>query len=322
MLVIATLDGCDVSHYQGDTFPWQWLRDTYGCRFAACKISEGTTFIDSTGWHNRAAMKAAGYPYRGLYHYAKAGDPIGNAHHFQDQVGDLEPGEFVFPDSEAGMEPTVAAMMALLEAFETIWPDRVVDYRGKFFADGGSLAFDHWPWILAAYPWPIQVMPSAPRPVTVWQYAGGAHGVVVPGTRDLGAGPLPIGHVDSNKIVDEGRLRKVCGYVDGPPWTGEASDVWHVTRETANGEFWQIGLDARGELFARPFSKIPDGDYWKKLGPVSDIVAGPLKPVPAALLDAIVAANPDPVFLGAPSGGGVAPHGHEGGRTGGVIPLD
>lgn len=308
MLVIATLDGCDVSHYQGDSFPWQYLRDTYGCRFAAAKMSQGTTYVDSTGWRNRAAMKAAGYPYRGLYHYAEAGDPAGNAHHFQDQVGDLELGEFVFPDSEAGMEPTVAAMMALLEAFETVWPDRVVDYRGKFFADGGSLAFDHWPWILAAYPWPIQVMPSAPRPVTVWQYAGGAHGVVVPGTRDLGAGPLPIGHVDSNKIVDEARLRSACGYTTGQqvPIGDDPMDHYVHAQTT---EFWQSGLDARGRLFARPFSKIPDPKYWEKLSPIQAL-KGPLLAVDGAILEAIEADNPDPVFLGEPTGGTLVPHHH------------
>lgn len=307
-------DGPDVSHYQGDTFPWQWCVDMHQIRFGACKMTDGAAYIDSTGEHNRNAMKAVGLRWRGMYHYARAGDPVANVKHFATEVGPLEEGEFVFLDVESGMTPTVGAVIAMLEAFEVAYPGRVAAYQGMFFASGNSLIYDRWPWILPAYPWPVQVMPVTKRPVMVWQWAGGAHGIAVPGTRDLGGGPVPIGNVDSNIVLDEATLDRLCAHTTPippvpPPPAAPEEEAMNPNRfvESTDGSFWEIGVDSKGQWSQTTRERGVDWDLYNppNLGP----------PINAAFLER----NHRPPVDGSAAAPSMVPHDHDlPPKTGGV----
>lgn len=238
-------DGPDVSHYQGDTFPWQWCVDMHQIHFGACKMTDGAAYIDSTGEHNRNAMKAVGLRWRGMYHYARSGDPVANAKHFATEVGPLEPGEFVFLDVESGMTPSIAAITAMLHEFEAVYPGRVARYQGKYFASGDTDPYGAWPWILPAYPWPNQVIPVTHLPVAVWQWAGGAHGINVPG----------VGNVDSNMVIDPAALDRVCAITAAPPIPppsapeeDEMNPNRFVKDDRPNGwQIWEVGVDSKGQ---------------------------------------------------------------------------
>ena len=83
--VSATLEGIDVSHWQG-TIDWTAV-SAAGKRFAVIKATEATTFVDPQYVTNRAGAKAAGLRTTG-YHFARpdtaAGDAVAEADHFVD----------------------------------------------------------------------------------------------------------------------------------------------------------------------------------------------------------------------------------------------
>src|SRR6185437_15314089 len=90
----ATLQGADVSHYQG-TIAWP----SVGVSFAVAKATEGTGYTDPDFAKNWSGMKAAGVV-RGAYHYIHCDiDPTQQAQYFLGvlssagglQAGDLPP---------------------------------------------------------------------------------------------------------------------------------------------------------------------------------------------------------------------------------------
>lgn len=308
-------DGPDVAHYQGDAFPWQWCVDMHQIRFGGCKMTEGTAFVDSTGSRNRNAMKAAGVRWRGMYHYAQAGDPVANVKHFATEVGPLEPGEFVFLDVESGMTPTIAAVVAMLEAFEQVYPGRVARYQGKYFASGDTDPYAAWPWILPAYPWPNQVLPQTHLPVTVWQWAGGAHGVDV----DYGLGPRS---VDSNMVLIPEALDRICNLTAAPPDVPVPPEEQHMAYfrdDRTNGwQIWVVSTDAVGNVWTCPITDLPDRGKWDKVQPI--LGDPPLKSFGS--LAALMDAQNRPTPPSAPPPSGLTEHTHLGGvtgPTGGVI---
>lgn len=290
--------GCDVSHHQTDSpkpssFNWP-ATVQMGATFGACKVTEGERFVDSA-WHaNRAGMAAAGLRWRGLYAWISP-DHTAAAHValFKSLVGSLNTGEFVMLDIE--QHPlTEAQIVAALEAFEAAYPGRVVRYQGLYFPfgrEGESPLFARWPWIIAYYSASLPTLAEQP---VVWQWAGGAGGVVIDGY-----------HIDSNTVLDPAALDRVCALAPQPSTPTEEPDVFEgFVKDDSAGHFWARGIDydaARGA-----------GQEWQPWACLIQEIHVPwelyqveLKAVPIATLEAVhrvpVWYAPAPVVNVAPS---------------------
>lgn len=95
------LRGIDVSDWQPGI---DWAAVATECQFAFVKATEGVGNVQDTFPTYRAEMAGAGLAIRGLYHFARPenGNPTGEADHFCDVVGSLNPGEVVVLDIETG----------------------------------------------------------------------------------------------------------------------------------------------------------------------------------------------------------------------------
>lgn len=74
----------DISNWQGGIDAAQIVREGYAA--VVCKASEGTTFTDPDFVNWVAEIRAAG-GIPGAYHYIRAGNGAGQAHHFMDRIG-------------------------------------------------------------------------------------------------------------------------------------------------------------------------------------------------------------------------------------------
>jgi lysozyme len=94
--------GCDLSHHQGSP-DFAQVRAA-GRQFVVLKATEGTTWRDPECAASRGRAHAAGLVV-GLYHFARAGDPVEEAAWFATATGPLAPGEFAVLDWEVDGEP-------------------------------------------------------------------------------------------------------------------------------------------------------------------------------------------------------------------------
>lgn len=131
------LTGPDVSHHQG---PVDWPRVAgAGHRFAFCKATEGTGFVDSRFRSNWPAMRSAGLV-RGAYHFLRTEtDPRAQARHFLSVVGDLT-GSLAALDVErsaSGSNPTADQARAFKHEFEARTGGHpLVIYTGRWYWQG------------------------------------------------------------------------------------------------------------------------------------------------------------------------------------------
>lgn len=94
------MKGIDISHYQNEAgkIDWEKLKASE-YKFCFVKCTEGTTYRDRFYEENKKGARKAGLVF-GAYHFARLKDPIQEADHFCDTVGDLEEGEIVILDFE------------------------------------------------------------------------------------------------------------------------------------------------------------------------------------------------------------------------------
>jgi GH25 family lysozyme M1 (1,4-beta-N-acetylmuramidase) len=215
---MAENHGFDVSHYQGDDFPWTWSRDQ-GHDLASCKATEGTRFVDPTFAHNRQGMSAAGFRYRGMYCWIKPRQDVSaQVDHFVSTVGDLDTGEFVQIDCEES-PLTSEQMWTAFSLLSARYPGRVIVYAGYSFASWTTDGrFANCPWWIPWYgPQSFDALQaravSKGRPLPwqpiLWQWGGGAQGDLVPGLDK---------RVDSNQIIDRDSLEAIAGYSASSPF--------------------------------------------------------------------------------------------------------
>ncbi|MFZ6743972.1 glycoside hydrolase family 25 protein [Undibacterium sp. JH2W] len=87
----ATVQGIDVSHYQG-TVNWTAVKNA-GIGYAFAKATDGNTYVDTQFQTNWAGIKAAGL-LRGAYHFYESNDdPVTQANNFIKTVGSLATGD-------------------------------------------------------------------------------------------------------------------------------------------------------------------------------------------------------------------------------------
>lgn len=90
--------GIDVSHYQ-DVTSWGDIYDG-GISYVGVKATQGKTFVDPKLSEYRAGVRSMPFVAAFYYHFASAGDPVGQANRFVDTVGELRANERLCLDLE------------------------------------------------------------------------------------------------------------------------------------------------------------------------------------------------------------------------------
>ena len=95
------MKGIDISHYQNEAGKIDWDKvKASEYKFCFVKCTEGVTYRDRFYQENKAGARKAGLVF-GAYHFARTtNDPVREADHFCDNVGDLKTGEIVILDFE------------------------------------------------------------------------------------------------------------------------------------------------------------------------------------------------------------------------------
>jgi GH25 family lysozyme M1 (1,4-beta-N-acetylmuramidase) len=122
----ATVDGIDVSHYQG-TVDWASVYGS-GRRFGIAKATEGTNYTDPDFAANWAAMKSAGV-LRSAYHFFRSNDDAAaQAQYFLSVIGTLEAGDL---PPMLDLETTDSQSAATVASKAMIWLQQVEAATGK-----------------------------------------------------------------------------------------------------------------------------------------------------------------------------------------------
>jgi lysozyme len=159
------IPGVDVSHHQG-AIDWPAVAAS-GWAFAVIKATEGTGYVDPALAANRAGARAAGLV-TGLYHFARAGDPVAEANYFASTVGALSAGEFIALDWEVQAANPVAWCKA--------WLDRATACLGPrplIYLNQSTMASYDWAPVAAdSGLWEAKYDGSPSAPVTAhWAFA-------------------------------------------------------------------------------------------------------------------------------------------------------
>jgi GH25 family lysozyme M1 (1,4-beta-N-acetylmuramidase) len=187
------------------------------------KVTEGATYRDAYWPRVRQARVDAGLRYGGGYHWLSPGSTVdAQLANFVGYFGELWPGERIQLDIE---DPAGLSDVKVFGACEAWWSrygeDRVIVYTGRYYmgSQDGSYLIDR---LTARYPnlkwwWPAyqSIYPKNRNPPLdphIWQWAGAAAGVVIPG----------VGAVDSNEyIADQAAMDLLAGYTDTPSPGGD-----------------------------------------------------------------------------------------------------
>ena len=172
---MATLDGIDIAHYQGN--PNWAVIDTLKLQWFATKATQGAGYVDPTFHANWVGAAACKIPVRLAYHFLDmTATPEAQAAHCVATVGTLGVGEGIMLDMEC--QGTNAALaVRFCEAVEKATGRPVAVYSGAFFADvwHSTAVFNgHRPRILANANSETRAMQqAAPYKPDVWQYGSG-----------------------------------------------------------------------------------------------------------------------------------------------------
>jgi GH25 family lysozyme M1 (1,4-beta-N-acetylmuramidase)/LysM repeat protein len=167
------LPGIDVSDWQGE-INWDAVAQA-GYEFAIAKATEGTGFVAHSFARNWAGIKGVGMV-RGAYHFARpdSNAPSAEADFFVEQVGELEAGDLLALDLEAGS--------GHLAGWALEWLNRVTElvgfgpllYSSPGFLDGhgctGNAELAEYGLWLASWRAMLPAPPSAWPFIGFWQH--------------------------------------------------------------------------------------------------------------------------------------------------------
>lgn len=192
-----TLQGIDVSHYQG-TVNWSSVKNA-GILFAYAKATDGNTYTDPQFHTNWQAMQAAGI-LRGAYHFYETNDdPVTQAQNFIKAVGSL---------AATDLPPVVdieifkgAYGSASVSANLQIWLDTVekallrkpmIYTNTNFWNETVNADFSTYPLWIAEYGVSQPKIPSSWRSWSFWQssQSGSVAGVTGSVDTDVFAGSM------------------------------------------------------------------------------------------------------------------------------------
>lgn len=199
--VSPRIDGIDVARYQ---LAIDWTAVPASIRWTACKATQGTTYVDPTFEINRLGMARTGRHWRLFYHWlTPTATPEAQAAHFLKTVGQLDPGEGLMLDAEAGI--TAEGCARFCELVEAATGRPVAVYSGVYVARGTlwkspQLFAEHRPRLLAAYISELNAARIAgPYGWDVWQWSSQQ---TIPG--------IPA-RCDVNQVDRTDRLDAACG---------------------------------------------------------------------------------------------------------------
>lgn len=159
------IHGCDLSNHQGS--PDFTAVRSAGLEFVVLKATEGVGYQDPRCAASRARAREAGLVV-GLYHFARAGDPVAEADFFARSTGGLAPGEFAVLDWEVPAADPVGWCAAWLHTAAQRLAVRPLVYLNRSLRDGHDwspvIAGDFGLW-LARYDGVPDAVPPGPWPV-------------------------------------------------------------------------------------------------------------------------------------------------------------
>ena len=201
----TTLEGVDISHYDGD-IDWPSVVAS-GRAFAFAKATEGLTFTDPKFADNWAQMKQAGIA-RSAYHFFHSNDdPDMQAEFLLQTMGPLEPGDL--PPS-LDLEVADGESAAVVTSTAITWLDHVAGvigqkpilYTSKRVVEedlGNAMGLqDHA--VLWDAEWQVSCpdLPDTFTDFAFWQYADDG---TVPGIGDASAVDLDVFNGDANVLA-------------------------------------------------------------------------------------------------------------------------
>lgn len=168
-----TLEGVDVSHYQG-TIDWAQVAQS-GRAFGIAKATEGTGYVDPKLATNFAGMKSAGVV-RGAYCFFHADeDPIAQADHYlataQLAQGDLPPILDLETTNGQSGSAVLAATIAWLDHVNAMTGAKPILYTSRSFVNntlGNPAGLDAHAELWLANWGPA--CPNLPAPFTAWPF--------------------------------------------------------------------------------------------------------------------------------------------------------
>lgn len=214
---MPNLDGIDVSHHQAQIDWAAVAKATPNVRFVMSRVSHGgrgdhNLRTDREAERNRDGMRAA-FPDtpRGYYHFLGMGTPKLQAEYFHQQVGDLQPNEFVMLDVEEDHAAKVPVLpvdhiVDTLEEIEDEFGRLPCLYIGRWYPGSLDVRLHRFPLMLPAYISEARFRPLAAamgRPTAIWQWGGDSNGAKISG--------ISTGRVDSNVILDDELFASLLG---------------------------------------------------------------------------------------------------------------
>jgi len=177
----ATLDGIDVSYWQG-TVDWYAVAND-GIDFAFVRVSDGLTYYDTEFQNNWAGTRNAGIV-RGAYQYFRPGeDAVAQAELLLSEMGPLQPGDLppvldVETTDGYSSSHIVAAIHDWMDTVETEIGRMPIIYTGSWFWESsvGSSDFEDYPLWVANW---FVSCPDTPDQWNHWEFwQTSAHGSV------------------------------------------------------------------------------------------------------------------------------------------------
>lgn len=172
---MSRAEGIDVSHHH-PVLDFPKVIDA-GMTFFGAKATEGRSYRDPTFRNHRDGARAQPFVLAVYYHFATPGDPVKQADHLFDVVGELRDNERLALDVEGDAAPAVPWIDTFVAELVRVLPDRrpLIYTSARIWRD--VLKSPEWPRAIATDLW-------APR------YSDGANEPAVPRFGADGAFPV------------------------------------------------------------------------------------------------------------------------------------
>jgi lysozyme len=208
--------GVDISHWQ-DSINHQGVRDA-GNAFLVAKLTEGSSNIDGNGLDNIAHSKRVGM-FPGAYHFARGGDPVGEASHFLKNLKDPN-GVFVALDWEIAFKGNAPAWcLTWLRQVES-----ALGIKPLIYMDQSRLNGNDWSSVISNgnQLWLAKYDGSTDPPATTWRCM-------------------------MKQFTDKGRVPGIGGNVDRDAYYGFAQDLQNLCVGGATVSSAQSQSQSQGE---------------------------------------------------------------------------
>lgn len=240
--------GIDVSSNNDNsqsTIDWQAVAAS-GQAFAWTKATEGMRYINPDLAHNKEGIAAAGMV-RGFYHFAQPdfSPPELEAHYFLNAVGDLNPGDLLALDLEAGSGDLSLWAANFLLTVELVAGFKPFLYSGTWFLKPHNCldkpSIGAYPLWLSGYQANQPPVPGGWNTIAMWQFTDKAS---VPGVPSLVDQSVFLGTVD--ELKEYGKM--------GTPVSQNVSDQLVTILSVIGDNTYPDGSDMDAQADGQPVS--------------------------------------------------------------------